>query len=265
MESKSPKIIEWPGLQHIEDNPDLYLDMLLKDIVFVFRNANLDIDEQYELHRTLGKIFNGFPNKTEGGRDEYIEDHARLNKGAGDDTGDDIRVPWHQEHFNYTNSIIYGNWNNEIFNIDKKNGKTYFYDMCKFYKTLPDDTKEFLKKCIADAGGSDPAINDYALVNYHWITNEPVLRMPFWGKYKLNNYDGRPSTKMEQTKFTTIMNDILSFVTKDEKNRIVHEWQQGDLVVSDLYKCAHAVTGGFDSKDRKFIGMFGHAMPSKAQ
>ena len=121
MESKSPKIIEWPGLQHVEDNPELYLDMLLKDIVFVFRNANLGIDEQYELHRTLGETFNGFPNKTKGERDAYIEDHARLDKSASDDTGDDIRVPWHQEHFNYVNSIVYGNWNNEIFNIDKKN------------------------------------------------------------------------------------------------------------------------------------------------
>lgn len=277
---KAPKIIEWPGLEHIENNPELYLNMLLEEVVFVFRDANLSYEDQYELHRILGEVFHGFPNKTKGKHEHYIMTHEGFNKNANDDTGDDIRSMWHQEHIYYANSIIYGNWNNTIFNTDKENGKTYFYDMCNLYKTLPDDTKEFLKKCTADVTGNDyddpinedtgdfdpkDRVIEYSPIGYHWITNEPVLRVKFWYANVLNKYDGRPCTPVEQEKFDTIINDIRNFVVNDEENRIVQKWQLGDLVISDLYKCAHAVTGGFNIKDRQFTGMLGNVKPQQGE
>jgi alpha-ketoglutarate-dependent taurine dioxygenase/predicted 2-oxoglutarate/Fe(II)-dependent dioxygenase YbiX len=274
--TKTPKIVEWPGLEHIENNPELYLNMLLEEVVFVFRNANLSFEEQNKLHLIFGEIFNGFPNKTQGKNDYYTMTHKGFNKNANDDSCDDLRSWWHQEHVYHSNDIVYGNWNNTIMNTDKKNGRTYFYDMQKFYNTLPNETKEFLKKCTADVTGNDyddyfdetirefvpkNRVIEYSPIGYHWITNEPLLRVQFRDDNILNKYDGRPCTPMEQLKFDTIMTDIRNFVINDENNRIVHEWQKGDLVVSDLYKCAHAVTGGFNMKDREFIGMLGNRKP----
>jgi alpha-ketoglutarate-dependent taurine dioxygenase len=38
--------------------------------------------------------------------------------------------------------------------------------------------------------------------------------------------------------------------------RVVHKWRQGDIVVPDMYKMCHAVSGGFESKQREFKGIW---------
>jgi hypothetical protein len=39
---------------------------------------------------------------------------------------------------------------------------------------------------------------------------------------------------------------------------MVHRWQQGDLIIPDMFKLAHAVTGGFKSEDREFRGIWAY-------
>lgn len=42
---------------------------------------------------------------------------------------------------------------------------------------------------------------------------------------------------------------------------MVHQWQKGDLLIPDLFKLAHAVTGGFVQNQRQLDGMFAKANP----
>ena len=53
----------------------------------------------------------------------------------------------------------------------------------------------------------------------------------------------------------------IDVIEKDESIRIVHDWKQGDLVLMDAFKLAHAVTGGFKPEDREFTGIWGYRDP----
>ena len=42
---------------------------------------------------------------------------------------------------------------------------------------------------------------------------------------------------------------------------MVLKWQQGDVAVPDLFKLAHAVSGGFIQNQRTLQGQFGKTLP----
>jgi alpha-ketoglutarate-dependent taurine dioxygenase len=260
--------IEWPGLDNIRDNADFYKKVFLQEKVIAFRNANLTYEQQEELTYALGEMFNAYPTKFIGNLERYIEDHANLKKNATSDTGDDVRLIWHQEHVYWDNSIIFATWNNIIFNTNKENGKTYFYDMCQVYKDLPEDSQEFLKKCTSNSYDNNRTkqILEYNPIGYHWLTKEPVVRLMFHeikeGKNDLKLYDGISATPEQNEKFLRIAKEINDLVKNDETKRIVHKWQKGDVIIPDLYKGAHAVTGGFNSEDRKFTGIWSFEHPN---
>ena len=44
----------------------------------------------------------------------------------------------------------------------------------------------------------------------------------------------------------------------NEKKFFIHEWKQGDFVIVDLFKMAHAVYGGFEPEDREFSGFWAY-------
>jgi alpha-ketoglutarate-dependent taurine dioxygenase len=77
--------------------------------------------------------------------------------------------------------------------------------------------------------------------------------------YSLVSYKGETPTAEQRQKFSEIFNWIDDYVKNNDDNRIVHKWQQGDLLFSDIFKLMHAVTGGFNPEDREFIGIWGYA------
>jgi alpha-ketoglutarate-dependent taurine dioxygenase len=58
--------------------------------------------------------------------------------------------------------------------------------------------------------------------------------------------------------FKSLIRKIEKIIMENEDIRIVHNWQQGDLVIPDLFKLAHAVTGGFKPEDREFRGIWAY-------
>jgi alpha-ketoglutarate-dependent taurine dioxygenase len=74
----------------------------------------------------------------------------------------------------------------------------------------------------------------------------------------LVSYKSESPKKSELRYFQTLIRKIEDIVWNNEDIRIVHRWQQGDLVIPDLFKLAHAVTGGFRPEDREFRGIWGY-------
>ena len=112
---------------------------------------------------------------------------------------------------------------------------------------------------------NDRNLNDFPLVSKHWITGNPVFRITIRkNKISLNTLkfvDGKKPTGLQQKLFKEIFAWFGDYVYDNKKERIVHEWKQGDLLIADIFKLAHAVTGGFKPEEREFIGMWGYKEP----
>jgi alpha-ketoglutarate-dependent taurine dioxygenase len=279
---KNTQPIDFPGIENILKNINLYKKKFLEDSVIVFRNANLTYDEQSYFHNELSKLLNyNIILKEDNKADMYLENHAKtiLTKSA---QKDEILLSWHLEHVYYKNPIVISTWNMTKFKTDNENGKTYFLDCEKAYNEMPEDWKNFLSQCRVsqslkqgpketiewDSGRTknsdkDWKENNYCPVSEHWITENPTLRLAIIKEdssilYTLVSVDDRDPTELEVELFEEIIAWFAKYVYTNEDERIVHKWQEGDLLIVDIFKLAHAVTGGFNPEDREFIGMWGY-------
>lgn len=241
-------------------NLDTIGQKYLEDGIVVLRGINLNETQQLELTRVLGDKLSWVPNSSSPFTQRYQENHSS-NQNKTNLTGDEIALPWHMEHVEYDSNspIVAGVWNMHLFNTDSNNGKTYFFDSSKSYLRMPKEWKEFLLKCVSVWYKVDGAGPYYTkCVQKHWSTQEEVLRVDVTKTESsadlLHTVDGREPTYEDQKLYEKIRNYFIDDIQNNEVDRIVHLWEQGDIVIPDLFKMVHAVTGGFESKDRDFIG-----------
>lgn len=243
------------------NNIEVYAKQFIKDGLLVFRDANLTEDEQKDFQRKIGDYFKLYPNSSDESVQQYTEDHEGVRENNV--SGKEIMLGWHMEHLYFENPIVMGFWNMHVFNTDKENGKTYFYDSRVLNKVIPVDWKEFLAECVIDPTTKLKPLDKAVLCKVaakHWHTEEPVLRVCV-NKFEkeigvLKEFAGRTPTQEEENKYNKIMAGIKDILNNDLDNRIIHKWKKGDLVIPDMYVMIHAVTGGFEKDDRVFTGMW---------
>ena len=244
------------------NNVELIFEKFKADNIVVLRGLNLTREQQDEFIRTMGDHTGWFPNHSMEFSQEYRENHSRIERK--EEAGPDgIVVPWHMEHvdFDTHTPIIGGAWNMLKFSADPNTGKTYFVDSAKFYQGLSEESQDFLSKSLVkwyESDGSGPFYTP--AVQKHWISNEPVIRIDIRNHIStpdmLHEYDDRTPTEEEKQKFVELRDDFIQQIKENADIRLVHRWEQGDLLIVDLFKHAHAVTGGFDSSDREFVGLW---------
>lgn len=253
--------LQFTSLEEIKNNIDVYYDKFVQDSILVLRNANLSEEDHFTLQKILGDRFGWFPNTSNGIEDRYRENHAP-NGILTEENKDTVVLDWHIEHPFFKNPIVGALWNMYTFNIDEDRGKTYFLDTRLIYKNMTEDWKNFLDKCVANAYSYNHtnSMHQCKVITPHWITGEPVIRMQLHrvetGWHDLYSFDGRTPTTEESNKFLQIGNWIINEIINNEDLRIVHKWNKGDIVIPDLYCLAHAITGGFNPKDREFTGLW---------
>jgi alpha-ketoglutarate-dependent taurine dioxygenase len=255
--------INFTSIEDVSKNIEVYKKLFVENGILAFRDANLSHEDHLKIHDVFGKGFGSWQENTDTG---YTENHSRsynLNSQT-----DKIMLPWHIEHPTYDNPIVLGTWNMHNFKTSSKNGKTYFVNSRKLYAQMPDEFKEFLKKCkIYDAESPEQGTHD--VVGYHWLTGDPVIRTSF----VYESFDSDSATAHNQQKLYTVedkapsLEDLENYfqaikwiehqLYSNLEIRIVHEWKQGDLVVPDIHLMYHAVTGGFDPSEREFVGIWG--------
>jgi alpha-ketoglutarate-dependent taurine dioxygenase len=268
------KKIEYKGIQDIRLNSLKYKNKFIDDGILVFKNANLDYEDQVELHQELGNIFGwnalitGINTENVATLVEYTENHSH-NKKITTAMGEDVLLDWHIEHCYYENPIVGATWNMVKFNIDNKNGQTYFVDTSEIYLKMPKEWQQILDKCFL----SLPILtgNRFKIVKPHWITGLPVIRIIFNKSLLLKNINnfsdlnGTLLSGIEKHELIKIIDFIIEEVKVNKNNRKIQQWDKGDLVIPDMFKLAHAVSGGFNPEDREFIGMWGWQFPNRPE
>lgn len=257
------EVIEYPGYDELKNNFNKYKEIFLDQSIIAFRNANLDFNAQEKIMHLFGDNLSWYPNSSNTNQSDYIEDHHKhmtednvLNKNS-------IMLEWHQEHIaKENNPYLSGVWNMTLFNCSPDSGKTYFVDMQKFYKNLFKEDKDFLSLCKAKIQIESQQFI-YKLVSKHWLTSEDVLRTYYDDSEDIELFliNEQNPTIDEKNKFKQLSNYIKKEIQFNEEIRMQHIWQQGDLLIPDLFKLAHAVSGGFDKNQRRLEGMFGTLLP----
>lgn len=257
------EVIEFPGLEELKTNFPYYKQKFLDSRILAFRNVNADFALQEDITKFFGDNLGWYPNTENPNRSDYIEDHHKHMMGQSIATKDEWMLGWHIEWVEHENDSYYGaTWNMTKFDCEYDTGNTCFVDMTAFYSRLSDEEKNFLDKCIVNlhTRGKD---YQYSYIKKHWITDEKTLR-PFLGDYgttKLYKFNGEDPTESQIEQFNVLHKNIIKVVWEDPAIRLVHRWQKGDLLIPDLFKLAHAVTGGFGRDQRQLDGMFTKANP----
>ncbi len=260
--------MQFPGVEEIVNNFEYYKEKFIKDSYLVFRDANLNKEDHASFHKTLGRLFGWYTNESPDDVYSYTENHSH-NELIGVSGKDDIMLNWHIEHVYYENPIVAATWNMLIFKTDSENGKTYFVDSEKVYNSMPDEWKNFLSKCITNtaeinSGGKNSVMfkNNYNVVKNHWLTKNKLIRLyvpkDSENPSSLVFFDNEEPTPEQSKKFKEICFWFSDQVKNNEEIRVVHKWKQGDIFIPDMFKLAHAVTGGFNPSDRQFTGIWGH-------
>jgi alpha-ketoglutarate-dependent taurine dioxygenase len=265
------EIMEFPGTDYVLENFEYYKNKFINNSVLVFRNANLNYEEQKYFHTKVGEKFGWNLIKGENESSSYyIENHSH-NEAINVANKDQIMLSWHIEHVHHANPICGATWNMYKFTADENSGKTYFIDTSKIYDLLPEEWKNFLKKCKAQSSlksmmtdSKDPQnkqISEYDVIKKHWITDKEIIRINFPNNiknlHKLIKYNNDVPTLEQSQKFLEISAYITKQVWENKDLIMFHKWKQGDLLIPDMFKLAHAVTGGFSPEDREFRGMWG--------
>lgn len=243
------------------------LDKIVQDFkgpgIAIIRGLTFTKEEQEDLTCDLGDRIGWFPNNRSvmsKWNHSYQEDHGH-NAKTDVTTGEEIVLDWHLEHVDYDSYIplVGGAWNMQLFKCGSDNGRTYFLDSQAAIKKFSSKEIEFLSKCVAtwiDVDDSGP--HHAQVITKHWLNNDPLIRIEITRgvKTSLLTFEGRVPTSGEQNFYDQMTKKFMDIIDTDLDLRIEHRWEEGDLVIVDLFRMAHAVTGGFNSKDRKFNGIW---------
>lgn len=249
------KTIEFPGYEEIKNNFNFYKNIFLDNQILAFRNANINSEMQLKLIKLFGDNLGWVPNSSSEENIDYAETHHQHIDKKGNVSKDELVLEWHQEHvgdFNF--NFVSGMWSMGLFECEPDSGKTYFVDMSKIYNNLDIEDKNFLDKCTAYCEGEV-----YKIVSNHWITNEKTIRTFYATIENVSLYliDDKKPTELESEKFNLLHDQIVAQVWLNKDIRMEHLWQTGDLLIPDLFKLAHSVSGGFNKNQRRLDGMFG--------
>jgi alpha-ketoglutarate-dependent taurine dioxygenase len=246
------------------ENLNAVIDKFKSDAIVGIRGLKLSESEQLQLVKDLGDIIGWFPKNSEDFSHKYIENHSS-NRWVEGSTGDQVILDWHLEHVDYDDyiPIVAGVWNMQNFKGSSDNGKTYFMDSRKIYElATSEEDIEFLKKSRAvwpEEYEKDIYTDCYVdAIQKHWLSEEPQIRLELThiDEAELYEFDGNTPTEEEKAKFKEIALRFSNQVWNNEDLRIVHRWEEGDILIPDLFALAHAVTGGFKSEEREFTGFW---------
>jgi len=262
---RNVKTIEWLGLDHLIHNKNYYKEMFLNNKIIAFRNVNADVDLQKKIMIYFGDLLGWYPNSSNSNPSDYVEDHHRHMRNENVSNKNELMLGWHIEWVQNEEDPHYGaTWNMTKFDCDYDTGNTCFIDAQEVYEMLDKKSIEFLKKCKVFINFPEQNFNNkkYQYIKQHWITKENCVRPFLFNPTQdqitsLVEFDNKTPTKEDISIFDELHKKICNIVYHNEDIRYVHKWEKGDLLVPDLFKLAHSVTGGFKENQRRLDGMFG--------
>lgn len=258
--------IEFPGVDKFKENVSDYLDVLLSGEVLAFRNANCTEEDQQSIMKFLGDMYGWWPNSEDYHDPMYYETHRQSMSEKTSSDKDSFMLGWHLEHVGHDDeSYLSACWSMPVFTCSPDVGKTYFYDVVRPFNLFDSEDQKFLSKVRVkllpkrEDGDVDNVIQTYTFLQKHWSLDQYVPRPVLNNSHetKVFTVDGLPPTTEQEERFKKLFDQLVQTTTLDEVNRQVHLWQEGDMLLLDVFRLAHAVTGGFTSEERNLVGIFG--------
>lgn len=264
----------YPGIVAFKENLESYVDRFLAGEVIAFRGANCSADEQVELMQALGDRLGWWPNTSMSGRANedpfYYETHHQSMNEENTTNKEALMLGWHLEHVGFGEEQYLGAcWSMNLFICDPDAGKTMFSDVLKVYQDMSEDDKEFLDMSTVqltpkgeptkDDGIDSPSVEVYKFVQNHWILQQGVPRPVLNNSHvtELIDLDGQAPSQEQKERFNNLFDKIVFDTTETDTYRTTHSWEQGDLLILDVFRLAHAITGGFTKDQRTLKGIFG--------
>lgn len=241
-------------------------EAFVSDGVVVIRGAEFSTEDQIELAKKLGDIFDwnvcsgALPSTIDtsiypGGHSDNLEKEYNQNS-------EEYVLDWHIEQVYYKDPILAGIWNMTTFTAPAGSGNTRFVDSNEIYNLFNEDDQEFLKK--AKVVWDKPAPHGTGpfytkVVDFHPITKLPILRVETdqgcYSMPKLVLLDGENPSPDEVDRLDQLLQVLKNNLNDNRSVRYSQLWQQGDVLVVDLFRMYHAVMGGFIAGQRKFTGI----------
>lgn len=276
----------------VRKSPAEFADAIKETKLIAFKESNFTMEEGFEVFCMLGDKLGWYPNTLNPHEWRYVEDHSRSldrHNEQGTNNKDHIIVSWHTEHSEYLHPQHGAAWNMLEFNCSPEVGTTGFIDMTKVFYYFTEDEIDLLRKAhilhvplddndsrdVKDLYGHDMQerfnagervfksadidlqVGAYKAIQPHPITGEETLRLcPDGSRKMLIGYDGKEATPEQQQQFQDIARRFIISVFDGDLPEFWWKWTKGDMLVPDLFAMAHAVRGGFDYKQRKFVGFW---------
>ena len=136
--------------------------------------------------------------------------------------------------------------------------------------------ENLVPRCSQVVQKSDPVDDEYSefilkecdipCIEKHWINKKPTIRINLDDSlelggpsvFKIKFLDNQKVTEEDLALFQKIKRFVYSEIFNNEENLLTHEWNQGDIVLVDLFRMAHAVFGGFYPEEREFSGYWAY-------
>lgn len=260
--------IKYPGYEAFVQNLPQYLEAFLAGEVIAFRGAHCDAEEQLKVIQAMGDKLGWWPNTAMSGPRQnqdpfYYETHHQSMDENNTADKDSLMLGWHLEHVEFdTEQYVGAVWSMNLFDCEPDSGRTMFVDIAKVFSSLAEDDQKFLELSevkLIPMDKESPTSEGYKFVQQHWYLDIPVPRAVLNGSHvtELVSLDGNEPTEEEKTRFTELFNEIVYQTTQNPDNRQVQYWQKGDLLLLDVFRLAHAITGGFSKDQRTLKGIFG--------
>lgn len=195
---------------------------------------------------------------TEGGSGElfkYREDHSTIEHLSV--TGMETPlVPWHVSGIHGEKHHAGVFWEMEKFSAPKGSGKTGFFDCEYLCKIISPKWKELLRSAKVvhlDGYHTKPR----SAIEINPLTGNEAIRIRTDSdqcEEKLFSVDEREPTESEQLIFRQISIWAFFNARSNTQHQYFWEWQEGDVVIVDLFRMAHSVFGGFLPGQRVLVG-----------
>lgn len=268
------KTLDFPGEKSVIENIETYRQMFLDFPIIAFRGAYCDRSSQEKIMKAFGDVLDWWPNSTTDRPSNYEETHHNHMRADNKADKNSLMLGWHLEHIQQNDDIYVGaSWCMNLFKCAPDAGITYFVDMLDLFYSLPEEEQKFLNSAVvtlkAAWGPHEKTQEDveklhtYKFVQTHRLLKKSVLRPLFDHPDTTNlaSINGADPTEEEKVLFKTLLIKIQNEVYNNEDIRHAHSWQEGDMVISDMFRLAHAVGGGFSENERRLDGIFGRFSP----
>ena len=266
MSEKILKTLELTSISDVINSISEIEDIFCEDGLLVIRGLNFSIDNQLLLAKTLGDIFswNVSSNAPKSTIDTsiYQGGHSDQLDKEYNQTSEEYVLDWHIEQVYYINPILAGIWNMTTFTAPTGSGVTRFADSIEIYNLFSEEDRDFLSKSVVKwdkptPHGTGPFYTK--VVDTHPISGKSLLRVETdRGSYlmpELALYNGETPTIEQKDRLKSLLESLKNYLNTNLDIRYSQIWQEGDLLIVDLFRMYHSVMGGFSAGQRKFTGI----------